>query len=42
MPEYEKNCLSEYVNQNVEGKFIFADSKDEKLAELIAQMVRDK
>lgn len=38
MPEYQKNCLSEYVNQNVEGKFIFAESKDEKLMQLIAQM----
>ena len=25
MPEYEKNCLCEYVNQVSEGKYLFAD-----------------
>jgi hypothetical protein len=39
MPEFEKNCLSEYVNGNVEGKFIFAEATDEKLMELIAKIV---
>jgi hypothetical protein len=39
MPEYEKNCLTEYVNNNVEGKFIFAEATDDKLIELIAKLV---
>lgn len=25
LPEYEKNCLSEYVGNIVEGKYIFAN-----------------
>ncbi len=32
MPEYEKNCLAEYVGNMVEGKFIFADSSDVKFS----------
>ena len=31
MPEFETNCLAEYVNYSVDGKYIFAESKDEKL-----------
>ena len=25
LPEYEKNCLSEYCGNIVEGKYVFAD-----------------
>ena len=39
MPEYEKNCLAEYVSGSVEGRFIFAETTDEKLIELIARLV---
>lgn len=29
LPEYEKNCLSEYVGNITEGKFLFADGNDQ-------------
>lgn len=41
MPEYEKNCLVEYVNGNVEGRFVFGEATDEKLSELVARLVSD-
>jgi len=28
LPEYEKNCLSEYCEKITEGRYVFADSND--------------
>jgi len=39
MPEYEKSCLVEYVSGSVEGRFVFAETTDEKLIELVERMV---
>lgn len=33
IPEYEKNCLSEYV-ESVDGKFIFAETNNQKYDEI--------
>jgi hypothetical protein len=39
LPEYEKSCLSVYCNQITEGKFIFNEKNDERLAGFIAALV---
>ena len=39
LPEYEKCCLSNYLNQSTEGKVIFTEENDEKLAAFIAKIV---
>jgi len=39
LPEYEKNCLSEYLGGNIdEGKIIFSDGTDNKMASLKQNM----
>jgi hypothetical protein len=35
LPKYEESCLSVYCNKIVEGKFIFNEQSDEKLAGFI-------
>ena len=35
LPKYEESCLSVYCNKITEGKFIFNEKSDEKLAEYI-------
>lgn len=37
LPEYEKNCMAEYAN-NDNNKFIFAKTGDEKFTELVSTM----
>ena len=39
LPEYEKTCLSVYCNRITEGKFIFNEHSDEKLAQYVEQFV---
>ena len=39
LPEYERACLSSFLNMNTEGKVIFIDENDDKLARLINNMV---
>jgi len=31
LPEYEKNCLNEYVGNVIDGRYIFANQNDLKL-----------
>jgi hypothetical protein len=38
LPEYEKSCLSVYCNQITEGKFIFNESNDQRLAGLVSEL----
>lgn len=38
LPEYEKSCLSVYCNQITEGKFIFNEANDQRLAKLMAKL----
>ena len=39
LPEYERSCLTVFLNQNSDGKVIFIDETDDKLAQLINRMV---
>ena len=39
LPEYEKNCLVEYVNNYTEGKYIFANPSDNKFTEIMTVLV---
>ena len=40
LPKYEETCLSVYCNNMTEGKLIFNDQSDEKLADFVDQYVR--
>ena len=35
LPKYEESCLSVYCNKMTEGKYIFNEANDEKLAKYI-------
>jgi len=35
LPKYEESCLSVYCNKITEGKYIFNEANDEKLAKYI-------
>lgn len=37
LPKYEETCLSIYCNNMTEGKLIFNDQSDEKLADFVDQ-----
>ena len=39
LPKYEESCLSVYCNKITEGKFIFNEQSDEKLANYIEEYV---
>jgi len=39
LPEYEKTCLSNYLDQNTNGKLIFSDENDERLAAFVTKLV---
>lgn len=39
LPEYEKLCLSNYLDQKIDGKLIFTDENDERLVTLLSKMV---
>ena len=41
LPEFEKSCLSEYVNHSTEGKYILADSGNDQISGYIAKLVQD-
>lgn len=38
LPEYEKNCFTEYIGAANDGKLIFAQSTDQKLTQLLGQV----
>lgn len=38
LPQYEETCLKEYVGNIVEGKFVFADNNEPRLAELLSNV----
>ncbi|EAS02031.1 PX-SNX8-Mvp1p-like protein (macronuclear) [Tetrahymena thermophila SB210] len=38
LPEYEKNCFTEYIGAANDGKLIFAQNTDQKLSQLISQV----
>lgn len=39
LPEYERTCLANYLDQNTSGKLIFSDEHDERLASFISRLV---
>lgn len=39
LPEYERTCLSNYLNQNTDSRLIFSDERDERLASFVTKLV---
>lgn len=39
LPEYEKTCLTNYLNHDTSGRVIFSDENDERMASFINRIV---
>lgn len=39
LPEYEKTCLSNYLNHDTSGRVIFSDENDERMASFVNKIV---